>query len=114
MHEVSLVESLVDRIRELALERSFGRVIRLRLAVGGLSGVEPEALRFCFPEVTRGSPLQNAELEIAEVPVSVSCRGCGADSTLEDPAVQACTACLGADVLVKEGTEFRIIDLEVV
>ena len=38
----------------------------VRLRVGRLSGVVPDAMRFCFELVTAGTPLEGAALEIEQ------------------------------------------------
>jgi hydrogenase nickel incorporation protein HypA/HybF len=63
MHEASLVESLLDRVVELAPPGA--RVLRIRLCVGDTSGANAEAMRFCF-EAVRGERRQ-PELVIDEV-----------------------------------------------
>ena len=47
MHEMSLCESIMQIIEE-AQRQGFKRVIRVRLEIGRLSGVEIEAMRFRF------------------------------------------------------------------
>ena len=42
------------------------RVHRLTLVIGRLSGVMPDALRFCFDICSEGTVLEGATLEIIE------------------------------------------------
>lgn len=66
MHEAKLCLSLID----LALERlSEGeRIVRLRVAVGALSGVVPEALSGAFPICADGTPAEGAFLALERTP----------------------------------------------
>jgi hydrogenase nickel incorporation protein HypA/HybF len=64
MHELSLMEDLVETISERLGE---ARVVHVRLEVGKLAGVMPDSLRFCFDVCVRGSTLEGAELEILEL-----------------------------------------------
>ena len=66
MHEAKLCLSLID----LALERlSAGeRIVRLRVAVGDLSGVVPEALAGAFPICADGTPAEGAFLALERTP----------------------------------------------
>ena len=57
MHELAVTQSVVDAVMERTGEQ---RVLEVRLRVGRLSGVLPDALRFCFDLVTDGTPLQGA------------------------------------------------------
>ena len=87
MHEMSLCESIMQIIEDEAQRQGFERVIRVRLEIGRLSGVEIEAMRFGFDAVTRDSLADGAELEIIEaagyrvVPVPAAARSrCGSAS----------------------------------
>ncbi|NJL25976.1 MAG: hydrogenase maturation nickel metallochaperone HypA [Calothrix sp. SM1_5_4] len=114
MHEVSLVASLVDRITEVAAREGFSRVIKIRLRVGALSGVEPLALEFCFSEVVKGSVLEGANLEIERVAPELICARCGFVSTPEDAADLYCAHCRSGEIEVRRGREFNVVDLDVV
>ena len=76
MHEVSLLESMLEIIREHAVRHQARRVHRVTLHVGDLSGVVPEALRFAFEVVTHGTIAENADLETVRVPVLCRCLNC--------------------------------------
>ena len=49
MHELSIVEALIDQVgQELDRAGQQGRVLRLELSIGRLSGVNPDSVRFAF------------------------------------------------------------------
>jgi hydrogenase nickel incorporation protein HypA/HybF len=114
MHEVSLVSALVDQIEGTAITQNFQRVLEIRLGIGELSGVEPECLAFCFPEVTRSTILEGARLVTETIPADCVCRKCGMNSRPEDLVALACGHCLSGDVKIRQGREFRVIELEVI
>ena len=64
MHEMSLMEALVDLAEEEARKADARRIAVLRVAVGALSHVDPHALRFCFDAVVRGSMCEGAALDL--------------------------------------------------
>ncbi|CCG03940.1 hydrogenase maturation nickel metallochaperone HypA [Blastococcus saxobsidens] len=108
MHELAISQAVVEAV----LERTGDRSVRcLRLAVGRLSGVVPDALRFSFELVTEGTPLQGAEMVIEEPAGRARCRGCGADFGIDD-LVLLCP-CGSADVAVTAGHELLIRSVEV-
>jgi len=113
VHEVSLVAALVDQIEETAVARNFRRVLEIRLGIGELSGVDPECLGFCFPEVTRSTILDGARLVTETIPAECVCRKCGKASRPADHAALLCGHCLSGDVEIRRGREFRVIDLDV-
>ena len=68
MHEMSLAEGVLQLVEDTARREAASRVKTVVLEIGQMSSVEPEALRFCFESVTRGSIAQGATLEIVCVP----------------------------------------------
>jgi hydrogenase nickel incorporation protein HypA/HybF len=67
VHETKLCLSLL-RLAEEAMERERGeRILALRVEVGALSGVVPEALAAAFPVCAAGTRADGAELLIERV-----------------------------------------------
>jgi hydrogenase nickel incorporation protein HypA/HybF len=108
VHELSITQSIVDAVTEHA---AGSRVLGIRLTVGRLSGVVPDAMRFCFELITEGTPLQGARLEIDEPVGRARCASCGDDFTVPD-LVLLC-GCGSADVTLLAGRELTITSLEV-
>jgi len=55
MHEMALCESLLGVLRREAQAQHFTRVKVVRLQLGAMSCVSPEALNFCFQAASRGT-----------------------------------------------------------
>lgn len=109
MHELTLTQSIVDTIAERLADR---QVIRVRLAIGRLSGVVVDSVRFCFDIIADGTPLAGAELDVDEPPGQARCRTCPAEFNTTDPIV-LCPECGSADVDVLSGQDVRIVSVEV-
>lgn len=112
MHEMSLAEGILRIIEDAARSQKFARVKSVRLEIGRLSSVEPEALNFCFDAVMRGSCAEGARLDILPVPGTGWCMDCCGSvelAALCDP----CPECGGYKVQATGGTEMRVKDLEV-
>ena len=107
MHELAIAESVVATV----LERTGGRVSVVRLRVGRLSGVVPNALTFCFELAAAGTALEQAVLEIEEQAGRAHCRDCDADFSLRD-AFLLCD-CGSADVELLSGRELQVTSVEV-
>lgn len=108
MHELSITQSVVDAV----CERAAGRAVRsIRLEVGALTAVVPEAMLFCFDLVTEGTVAAGARLDIDWRPGATHCRSCGADAEMAD-AIPLCP-CGSADVDVVAGRDLRILSMEV-
>lgn len=108
MHELAIAESVVSSV----LERTAGcRVSIVRLRVGRMAGVVPDALAFCFDLATAGTDLEGAVLEIVEEQGSAHCRTCGADFTLPDSFLLC--ECGSADVQLLSGRDLSVTSVEV-
>jgi hydrogenase nickel incorporation protein HypA/HybF len=85
-------------------------VLVVHLVIGKVSGVVPDAVRFCFDVVAVGSPVEGARLEIEEPPGEARCRGC-AERFEVDGLIVLCP-CGCADVEVLGGDELLIRSVE--
>ena len=112
MHEMSLADSVLQIIEDTARTQDFTRVRRMTLEIGRLAAVEPEAMRFAFDAVMRGTLADGASLEIIEIPGQGQCAGCGATMEMEE-AYGLCPQCDGAQLRVVSGDRMRVKYLEV-
>lgn len=108
MHELAITESVVEAVRDHVDGRS---VVAVHLRVGKLSGVVPDAMRFCFDLATAGTSLEGARLEIDEPSGAAHCRECGRDFAIDD-LILLC-ACGSADVEVTAGRDLTVASVEV-
>ncbi len=112
MHEMSLCESILGILKGEADRQAFEKVTRVCLEVGPLSGVEPDALRFGFDVVMRGSLAEAAVLDIVSPEATAWCFDCAENVTIErrhDP----CPRCGSHQLQVTGGEELKIRELEV-
>jgi hydrogenase nickel incorporation protein HypA/HybF len=112
MHEVSLIENVVALVEQERRNQTFTRVNRIRLDVGVLGCVEPEALRFCFDAVTRGTIAEGALLEIETTQGEGWCADCRRAVPLEE-RFGACPLCGGSRVRMTAGDALRLTEMEV-
>jgi hydrogenase nickel incorporation protein HypA/HybF len=112
MHEVSLIENVIALVEQERTRQTFARVTMIRLNVGALGCVEPEALRFCFDAVATGTIAQGARLEIDVMPGEGWCVDCGFTVPLVE-RFGACPACAGAHVRITGGDALRLAEMEV-
>jgi hydrogenase nickel incorporation protein HypA/HybF len=112
MHEVSLAESVLQIIEESARSQHFSHVRCVTLEIGRLAAVEPEALRFAFDSVIRGTLAEGARLEIVETAGEGCCTECGATVAMSEP-YGLCPACGSPRLQVVSGDRMRVRDLQV-
>jgi len=112
MHEMALMDEVRTIVLQAAEAHHFQRVLRVVLEIGQLSGVQPEAMSFCFDVVMADSPAAGAVLEIEEVPGRAWCPACAAEVAIAS-RLDPCPHCGGLPGRVIQGTEMRVRDLEV-
>lgn len=108
MHELSITQSLIDAVVDRIGER---KVLAVNVRVGPLSGVLPDAMRFCFDVASAGTPLDGAQLMIEEPHGLARCRNCHDEFELAD-LILLCP-CGSADVEVLSGRELMLMSVEV-
>ncbi|MFZ5559030.1 MAG: hydrogenase maturation nickel metallochaperone HypA [Pseudomonadota bacterium] len=109
MHELSITRSVVAIVAEQAAGQ---RVTRVRLEIGRLTAILPEAIRFCFDVCVQGTLVEGAILEIDEIPGRGSCGACGRLIELAAP-LGRCPACGAAALQLVAGEEMKIKEMEV-
>jgi len=112
MHELSLSQGIVDLVRDQAAANGARRVLRVRIAIGALSHVEPDAIEFGFDVVSRGTPAEGAILEIDRPPGRARCLPCDAEVTIATRD-QPCPRCGTHRWVLVGGDELRVLELEV-
>jgi hydrogenase nickel incorporation protein HypA/HybF len=112
MHEMSLCAGILQILEEQARTQGFRRVKTVWLELGGLAGVELEAMRFGFDVVMRGSLAEGARLEVIEVPGEAWCLQCR-KTVAVNQRFDACPDCGGYELQLTAGEEMRIRELEV-
>jgi hydrogenase nickel incorporation protein HypA/HybF len=108
MHEMAITQSVVAAVSERIGPERATRVV---LEIGQLSGVVPDALRFCFEICAKDTPLEGARLEIREIAGRARCGTCGAEAALAFPA--GVCACGSPELAIVSGRELRIKEVEV-
>lgn len=110
MHEVALAEGVLRIVADAAAKHAAARVHTVWVELGALAHVEPDALRFCFDAVTRGSVADGAALEIATTPGRAWCLPCGGEVPLAQLG-DACPRCGGYQLSVIAGEEMRVKEI---
>ena len=112
MHEFSIALSLLEIVEQEARPYGEAKVISVRVRIGRLSGVIPDALSLAFEVASTGGRAQGASLLIEEVPVRIACNQCKKVTVMDDPFL-ICPHCKGSDVELIAGRELEIKDMEI-
>ena len=113
MHELALAHNLLETVIRTAAQAGDCTVQVIRLRVGGLSCVEPDALSFAFAALSQGTLAASARLEFERVPVKLRCLVCGREGIPEDPLVLVCPACGRRSVELIEGRDILLSSIQV-
>lgn len=112
MHEMAIAQGILDIVLDTAARHEAAKVVRIKLQVGAMTEVEPEALKFCFAALAAETPAEAAELEIETTPLVGRCRDCGREFAVERFCF-LCPGCGSAGVEIISGRELRVEHLEV-
>ncbi|MBZ4201670.1 MAG: hydrogenase maturation nickel metallochaperone HypA [Methylovulum sp.] len=113
MHELSLCENILQMIEQQAKDQQFTRVLTVFLEIGQLSGVEPEAISFCFDAVMAGSVAAHAKLVIVPQVGLAWCAKCYHHFEIQH-RYDECPICGSYEFQIKKGEHLRISELEVI
>jgi hydrogenase nickel incorporation protein HypA/HybF len=113
MHEVSLMEQTLEIAIAQARSQNSTQIHHLKMRVGEVSGVVPEALNFAFDVVTQGTIAEGATLQIEMVPIICHCPQCDRDFPPVDAYIYECPDCGNFSFQIRAGREIELISLEV-
>jgi hydrogenase nickel incorporation protein HypA/HybF len=112
MHELSIVETMVSMVLEMAKEKNAKKVLRVYLVIGELSGVLNEAVELYFSMLTKDTIASGAELFFTRPPTQVRCRNC---QTVYSPVNLkiSCPNCKEQKIEIISGRELFIDSLDI-
>lgn len=109
MHELSIAHALIGLAREHVPDGA--RVRGLRVRVGPLQAISPQAMRFAWSAATEGTLFQGAELSFEHLPWILNCLACGRRWRSESWS-EPCP-CGSADVDPTGGDELTLLSIDV-
>ena len=110
MHEASIVESLIDLVRQNVTDPAVVRRVEVR--VGLLSGVSPSSMQFYFDLMREDALSPQAELVVSLEPLQAHCGSCGAEHSLSETQ-WLCPACGARSLEFRNGDELHLHSIEV-
>jgi len=99
VHEVSLIQALLDIVNKSAAENGITRVNMVKLVVGEMHGAVPDALEFAFAVLTKGTVCAGAKLEVEKRSFLFRCNDCGREFNPTGLS-RSCPGCRGHVTLV--------------
>ena len=112
MHEVGIIQNTLDLAVKSAQASGATQIHQLRLRVGAMTGVVPDALQFAFDVVRQGTMAADARLDVESVPATCWCAGCRTEFPSADLAYE-CPQCGQVSAELRRGLELELVSLEV-
>ena len=111
MHELSICQSLINQVENIALERSAQCVTSIVIGMGPLSGVEAQLLKNAYPIASAGTIAEHAEIIIEYLPIRVKCNQCDSESEAL-PNKLICKQCGDWRTTLVSGDELLLMSVE--
>lgn len=111
MHELSIAQSLFDIVLEESNKNNLKHVNVIKLQIGALAAVVPEALTFCFELVTKDTVAEGAALEIDTVPIVARCAKCDFLFEVENH-IFVCPQCDEPTMDLVSGRDLALMSIE--
>ena len=105
MHEMSYMIRMVSLAAEVAKENNAESVESIVVEVGKTSGVMPYYMHKYFPEASKGTVIEGAELICEEVPVRAMCEECGKEYEPNRDNDYLCPFCGGRRAHITAGKD---------
>lgn len=111
MHELRIATEIIETVQAEMNRRHLETIGEIGLAIGALSGVDPEALSFAFEASVSGTNLENSRLNIEFIPVEGRCLTCHSEFSVDDMCF-ICPRCGSGKLDVTRGQELDIVWLK--
>lgn len=112
MHELSIAEALIEQVeREVRRAGSKGRVSKVELSIGQLSGVHHESLKFALDLLATGTLVEKALVEIRRPRAVCVCSQCGGRNEIEQWPL-GCPVCGSDQIAIEGGRELLLESIE--
>ena len=108
MHELSIMQSVLEVVRENAECSNIGKVNKLKLVIGKSTMIMPDSLQFCFEALSQDDLFRGAVLEIEEKETIINCLNCKERFIQEEDYCFLCPGCGSNQVEIIQGREMYI------
>ena len=112
MHEMSIAQSVIDIVRDEMAKNEATILRSVRLNIGQLSGIVPDALSFCFEIITSKTEMEGARFIMDIVPLRGYCHICKEEFEIKD-YVFLCPTCKDKQIETISGRDLTVVEIEV-
>lgn len=108
MHEISLMQDVMDTLRESAIQHGINRITVVKLVIGKMTMVLPDSLFFAFEALKQDQLFSDARLLIDEREAVCGCQQCNNETPLLNFQNFTCPVCGSSQIEIISGTELHI------
>jgi hydrogenase nickel incorporation protein HypA/HybF len=113
MHELPVVESILDIVTSTARQSGARRVTSIEIVIGELSSFVDDSIQFYFDILSQQTPAEGARLHFRRVPGTAQCWECGGQFEVHVPLMPLCPACGSARLQVWGGDACSVESIEI-
>lgn len=119
MHELSMADAMVKTILDVAEKNDATEVLEATIEVGKLTMLNPEQLKFLLDVLVENTLLENATINIEEVPVEIRCNACDytGPANMDDSdhymAIVKCPECNERNLEITAGRECNVKNIKI-
>lgn len=111
MHEFSIMQGVFKLLEDIAAKNNLIKISKVILRIGKLRQVSPDFLRFAFENIAQNTLVNGAELIIEEIPITMRCKSCNQEFTVEHHTY-ICPVCGAAKLELLTGKEILIVSVD--
>ena len=112
VHEVGIIQSVLEIAESQARLNGATRILEIRMRVGRMTGIEPEAIEHAFAVLRDGTLAAGAVLTVEYVPGVFWCATCSVEFESDD-LIGGCPTCREPSFDLRRGREMAVESLEV-
>lgn len=112
MHELSVVESILDISLKHAERNGAKRIAGINLVLGELTGIVDNCITFYWDMLAKDTIAADANINFRKVPVVARCTVCGEEFTPEEHDL-TCPKCGEIKAELVHGREFQVESIEI-
>jgi hydrogenase nickel incorporation protein HypA/HybF len=109
---MGITAEVLSAVNDAAVKAGAVRVNLVRLTIGELTAIMPDALQFAWEAMTPGTLSEGAVLEVRQIGARSKCLECGTEWE-HDQYDRLCPSCGSFACEVLTGNELRIDDVDV-
>lgn len=111
MHELSIAYDIISTVESRLVEYPGATVNSVTVLIGRYSGVDPEALSFCFPLAAENTKLSTAQLSLSIEPLTLECNECQSGAHVSRSL--QCPSCGSLNITVIAGRNMKISSVDI-